>query len=204
MSVPKGWTPRGIEYRFSGTFVGAKRDGKLVPFKVSGAGDNYIVGIELGSSQTSNLLYRNADLSFPKLGVVQIGDEVYWVTRASNGYKRGVDMGRMNWSVIGSYPSNSLGRMTGNALRSQLLYSLFDPVSSTLAEAERAILAGEKAGVRISSTIAVAAMRGYIDPGLYYNNQLVGYVNSGRARVASIYDYVGEELLMLNEEVSYA
>lgn len=204
MSVPKGWTARGIDYRFSGTFIGAIKGGEVHPFKVSGANDSYVVGIVLGEERTSQLLYRNAMLTYPKLGVVQMDDEAYWVHRSAAGYKRGVDVGRLGWVRIGTYPNNVVPRISGNALRPKLLQNIFNPEAMPIAEAEQAILAGTKAGVRISPSLAVAAMRGYIDPGLYYNNTLVGYVREGTSYVARTYDYVGEEIVMLGNEVRYA
>ena len=191
-----------FQYRYSGTFVGLPSDDVILPAKVLAADDVavrlHVYNGENWSEQVHDL--RAIDCSIPNLGMVAIGKSAFFITRkVIRGYKRGLDASTISANRITMVAKSwdRLPRMTDGPS----LFAIYNPKYETVAEAERMIREKEKWAVPVNQNIAFAVHAGYGDPVVHYAEMIAGFVRDNRVVLHNKFDFVRDELALLNTEV---
>lgn len=191
-----------FKYRYSGTYVSIPRNNLKLPAKVRDAnGMEAVVAIYSEKVWHPHTIpISQLDCSIPCLGMIATEKSTVYVSRIiTRGYKRGLNLSTLEihrlTNVIKSW--DRLPRVTDGPF----LTDLYNPRYYDLETADAMLRNGERWAAPLNKNIALAVSYHFNDPLIYYTDMVVGYSSGGRAIIHPKFDFVGEELSTLTDNV---
>lgn len=183
-------TSSEADYRFSGTYL-RTQTGEIG--RVDGCSGTRLLMRELINGDSFEVSFNDTVFDYPALGYINHKHICINTSRTtSRGYKRGFLPDGIFTELVGNY-NVSLGRLprSSNAL---FIKDIMLPKYPDAKTAIKEVMDADALARAWTPNLAVGVYNNHVNPVLYYNGVVVGYVKEDTIFLPSHYDFVAEEL----------